>query len=130
MFTEINLQINEALPTSTGGTVTGAKIKLLATSQGLSGNTFEIGGCVHESQEAEEDANCEAIKIIGLNPKENRSGPATSSGKSPVIYFEYFGIRIAVTDFADLDTEAKRIALVKDKLVTLLGITIENITTI
>jgi hypothetical protein len=129
MFTEINLKINEAVPTSTGGTLTGAKLKFSASSQALAGSAYTVGGVAHETQAAEDDVNCESVKIIGLNPKNQQGNPAQGQGQK-VLYYEYFGIQITVASFADLDTEAKRVDLIKAKLVELLSVTLANIETV
>lgn len=129
MFTEINLTINADIKTSTGGTLNGAKVKVLAGAQGLSSNVYSVGGITHESQGAEDDDACECVKIMGLNQTEQRSKPGTPQGEGPVVYYPGFGLNIAVTDFSDIDTEPKRIALIKTAIATAVS-TVEGVTVV
>jgi hypothetical protein len=121
MFTEINLEINSSLTTSTGGTVTGAKVKIFAASQGVGGGIYNVGGFVHENCDAEDSEDCEPIKIVGLHSVEEKRGQGPK-GTSSKVYFEYFGLTMPVASFADLDSEEKRVALVRGELASKLGI--------
>lgn len=121
MFTEINLTINADCKTSTGGTINGSKVKILAGTQSAANGVYSVGGIVHETQEAEDDDNCECIKLMGLAQTERRSAPGTPQGEGPVAYYPTFGLNCTAADFTAIDTEAKRITLVKTAIATALS---------